>query len=164
MPEARRLSFSTATKATETASITYVKGPTVIVMDFVVASAATWTPTSRKRPERQTRAGSVRAKSWSGFPGFGQMVPQGYAMASGAIMERSAGYRAGSAAGGTAMASRQRPADVNMSGMRRFTDLGRLVSPPPAPLAASGGKRNNAQQDANRRLPPGGNTGCRCSR
>jgi hypothetical protein len=51
------------------------EGLKVIVMDFVAVSAATQTPTSRKRPERQTRAGSVRAKSWSGFPGFGQMVP-----------------------------------------------------------------------------------------
>ena len=98
------------------------------------------------------------------FRALVQMVPQGYAMASGAIMERSAGYRAGSAAGGTAMASRQRPADANMSGMQRLTGSERRISPLPGSLAASGGKRNNAQQDANRRLPPGGNTGRRCSR
>jgi hypothetical protein len=117
-----------------------------------------------KRPEPNSAPALYEQIAGPVFRALVQMVPHGYAMALGEIMERSAGYRAGSAAGGTAMASRQRPADADMSGMQRLTGSERRILPPPGCLAASGGKRNNAQQDANRRLPPGGNTGRRRSR
>jgi len=85
-------------------------------------------------------------------------------MASSAIMERSASNRAIMAAGGTAMALSRRPADVQLSGTHNLPATQRRALPRKLQLAAAGGKRNNAQQDADRRLPPGGNTRCRRSR
>jgi hypothetical protein len=91
-----------------------------------------------------------------------KIVPQGNAMASSAIMERSARYRAGLAAGGTAMAPRPRPADAIETGIRQ--DSRRRGFSLALRLSAAGRKRNNAQQNAYRCLPPGGNQGCRRSR
>ena len=103
--------------------------------------------------------------SWSGLSGLWfKMVPQGYTMASGAIMERSADNRATMAAGGTAMALRQWPADAIVSGTTHSPGSWRRGTSLALRLAAAGGKRNNAQQNADRRLPPGGNTGCRSPR
>ncbi|CDX17307.1 hypothetical protein MPL3356_230138 [Mesorhizobium plurifarium] len=85
-------------------------------------------------------------------------------MASSAIMERSASNRAIMAAGGTAIALKRRLADIQLSGMHGNTDAQRRALPRQLRLSAAGRKQNNAQQDADRRLPPGGNTRCRRSR
>ncbi|WP_210213515.1 hypothetical protein, partial [Mesorhizobium sp. M4A.F.Ca.ET.090.04.2.1] len=70
-------------------------------------------------------------------------------MASSAIMERSAANRAIVAAGGTAMALKRRPADVQLSGIHVPGPKQRAL-PRKLRLAAAGRKRNNAQQDADR--------------
>ncbi|CCV13462.1 hypothetical protein MESS4_560072 [Mesorhizobium sp. STM 4661] len=101
--------------------------------------------------------------SWSGFSGLWFKKDPLVTMASSAIMERSAANRAIVAAGGTAMALKRRPADVQMSGTHAHPQ--RRASPRKLQaMTAAGGKRNNAQQNADRRLPPGGNTCCRRSR
>lgn len=110
-----------------------------------------------------SRAGSVRANKLVRFPGFGSKVLL-VTMASSAIMERSASNRANMAAGGTAMTRRQRPADVQLSGTHIHPDTQQRALPRQLRLTAAGGKRNNAQQNADRRLPPGGNTSCRRTR
>jgi hypothetical protein len=102
--------------------------------------------------------------SWSGFPGLWFKKVLLVTMASSAIMERSASNRAIMAAGGTAMALRQRPADIQLPGTHVHPHSQRRALPRKLRLTAAGGKRNNAQQDADRRLPPGGNTRCRRSR
>jgi len=102
--------------------------------------------------------------SWSGFPGLWFKKVLLVTMASSAIMERSAANRAIMAAGGTAMALRQRPADIQLPGTHVHPHSQRRALPRKLRLTAAGGKRNNAQQDADRRLPPGGNTCCRRSR
>jgi hypothetical protein len=101
--------------------------------------------------------------SWSGF--YRALVQKVLlvTMASSAIMERSASNRAIMAAGGTAMALKRRPADIQTSGTHT-PDTQQQALPRKLRLTAAGGKRNNAQQNADRRLPPGGNTRCRRSR
>ncbi|CDX38429.1 hypothetical protein MPLA_230007 [Mesorhizobium sp. ORS 3359] len=85
-------------------------------------------------------------------------------MASSAIMERSASNRAIVAAGGTAIALKRRLADNQLSGMHTDTGAQRRALPRQLRPSAAGRKQDNAQQDADRRLPPGGNTRCRRSR
>ena len=107
-----------------------------------------------------SRAGSVRAnKLVRSFRALVQKVLL-VTMASSAIMERSASNRAIMAAGGTAMALKRRPADIQTSGTHT-PDMQQRALPRKLRLMAAGGKRNNAQQNADRRLPPGGNTRCR---
>lgn len=101
--------------------------------------------------------------SWSGFPGLWFKKGLLVTMASSAIMERSAANRAIMAAGGTAMALRLRPADIQLPGTHVHPQR-RALPRKLRPMTAAGGKRNNAQQNADRRLPPGGNTRCRRSR
>ena len=98
------------------------------------------------------------------FPGFNsRWFRKGNAMASGTNMERSARYRACSAAGGTAMMPDLRRADAIGSGTPPGSRR-RGVSPALRLARGAGGKPDNAQQNAYRCLPPGGNTGCRRSR
>ena len=98
------------------------------------------------------------------MPGFNlKWFREGYAMISGENMERSARYRADLAAGGTAMTLERRRADTIGSGTppgsrRRGNSLALQLA------RAAGGKTTNAQQDAYRCLPPGGNKGCRRTR
>ncbi|WP_210212424.1 hypothetical protein, partial [Mesorhizobium sp. M8A.F.Ca.ET.021.01.1.1] len=91
--------------------------------------------------------------SWSGFRALVQKVLL-VTMASSAIMETSASNRANMAAGGTAMTRRHRPADVQLSGTHSHPDTQQRALPRQLRLTAAGGKRNNAQQNADRRLPP----------
>jgi hypothetical protein len=138
----------------------------MVPVDFV--RALPWrgaSDASNTAGRRRFRAGSSRANQLvRQAPGLGSKGSARQGMAS-AIMERSARHRAGSAAGGTAMALRQadnQPRADAISGIpsgarRRSFSL-------PLRSAAAGGKRYNAQQNAYRRLPPGGNAGCRSSR
>ena len=117
------------------------------------------------RPEDEGSVPALREQiSWSGLPGLGSKGSARQGMAS-AIMERSARHRAGSAAGGTAMTLRHahcQPRADAISGIP--TGARRRSFSPALRSAAAGGKRYNAQQNACRRLPPGGNQGCRRSR
>ena len=117
------------------------------------------------RPEDEGSAPALREQiSWSGHPGLGSKGSARQGMAS-AIMERSARHRAGSAAGGTAMTlghAHVQPRADAISGIP--TGERRRSFSPALRSAAAGGKRYNAQQNACRRLPPGGNQGCRRSR
>ena len=94
-------------------------------------------------------------------PGLGSKGSAREAMASSALMERSAIHRAYLAAGGTAMGRNEAPADT-------FSGIPLRIRPGLFSLSlrsmAAGGKRHNAQQDAHRHLPPGGNAGCRRTR
>lgn len=115
--------------------------------------------------KRRIRAGSSRANQLvRQDPGLGSKGSARQGMAS-VIMERSARHRAGSAAGGTAIALRQvhvQPRADAISGIP--SGARRRNFSPSLRSAAAGGKRYNAQQDAYRCLPPGGNQGCRRTR
>lgn len=135
----------------------------VIAMNF--AGASPWRG-NRLREEngRDCSAPALYEQtSWSGFSGLWFKKDPLVTMASSAIMERSAANRAIVAAGGTVMALKRRPADVQMSGTHVHPQR-RALPRKLQSMTAAGGKRNNAQQNADRRLPPGGNTCCRRSR
>jgi hypothetical protein len=100
--------------------------------------------------------------SWSGFRALVQKVLL-VTKASSAIMERSASNRAIVAAGGTDMALKRPPADVQISGTH-IADTQRQALPRRLRLMAAARKLDNAQQNADRRLPPGGNTRSRHTR
>ena len=141
----------------------HAKRPQVIATNF--AGVRPWR--GNRLREENGRVRPVPAlyeqTSWSGF--FRALVQKVLlvTMASSAIMERSASNRAIMAAGGTAMALKRRPADVKISGTHT-PDTQQQALPRKLRLTAAGGKRNNAQQNADRRLPPGGNTSCRRTR
>lgn len=138
----------------------------LVPVDFVRALPWRGAPAaSNTAGKRRIRAGSSRANQLVRHaPGLGSKGSARLGMAS-VIMERSARHRAGSAAGGTAIALRHtqdKPKADAISGIpsgarRRSFSL-------PLRSAAAVGKRHNAQQDAYRRLPPGGDAGRRRTR
>ena len=108
---------------------------------------------------------SVRAKSRSGLVRAEDVMgSSGYAMAIRAIIGKSGSSRATSAAGDLADGRWQRPANRNLSG--RLTTAGARHGFAAALLvcSAAGETRRNAKQNADRRLPPGGNTSRRRTR
>ena len=112
----------------------------------------------RKRPGPCPAPAPHGATSWSGSSGPWFRKVRLVTMASGATMQRSAFNRAGSAAGGTGMAPSPRRADTQSSGTGTTPCARRRVFPSASRLPVAGRKHDNAQQNADRRLPPGGNT------
>lgn len=134
----------------------------LVTEDFVRTLRWHGAPVARNTAGRQRSAPArYEHTRWSGYSGLRFKTFRQRRMGSSTIMERSARNRAASAAGGTAMTERRLRAD-KFSGPRSGTRRG-IVSLA-LRSAAAGGKRYYAQQDAGRLLPPGGNTGRRCTR
>ena len=115
--------------------------------------------TRGKRPEPLTSC-RLSASKQAGpvCPGFGSKTVRSVGtMGSVAYRERSAKHRASMAAGGTFSALRPRPGDAINSGTHMATSSWRGMTSSRPGSPAAGGKRYNAQQDDDRRLPPGGN-------
>jgi len=96
------------------------------------------------------------------FRALVEMVPQGHAMASRAPWAISGNYRASTAAVGFVGAQARRDAGRKLSGRFMIVTSAGGVAAPRA--TAAGEKNHNAQQNAYRRLPPGGNARCRHTR
>jgi len=97
---------------------------------------------------------ALRVEGW-------RMVPQGHAMPQRELLARTGSTRAMMAASGPVGAAGGAPADRRLSGRQGCKLSARGPRWSASALPAAGETKNNAEQNAYRRLPPGGNAGRR---